>query len=162
MRENSTIKKLSINDIRTIQRHLKKTYHGSRKRHIDEHYHWRTRTKRNPSMNCTSEDLIDTHIFDARGISKRFRHAAIFGAIESLDDGESMRFINDHDPAPLLVQLQQRYGGQVIVDYVDRSGPVVINFHIRSQPQESLNSSTGEAAGSCCGSGSCGCSSGGR
>lgn len=43
--------------------------------------------------------------FDARGIAKRFRHAAIFGALESLNEGETMRFVNDHDPLPLLKQI---------------------------------------------------------
>ena len=43
--------------------------------------------------------------FDARGVAKRFRHAAIFGALESLNHGERMRFVNDHDPLPLLDQL---------------------------------------------------------
>jgi len=47
--------------------------------------------------------------FDARGIAKRFRHAAIFGALDALRAGETMRFVNDHDPLPLLQQLQQRY-----------------------------------------------------
>ena len=50
--------------------------------------------------------------FDARGIAKRFRHAAIFGALDALNSGETMRFVNDHDPLPLLAQLQQRYGDQ--------------------------------------------------
>lgn len=107
-------------------------------------------------MDCCSENHLDTHIFDARGISKRFRHSAIFGAIESLDDGETMRFINDHDPLPLLAQIAQRYGTQVTPEYVDRSGPVVIDFHIRAyQP-----AGEGEGAGSCGGSGGCGCSGG--
>ncbi len=38
------------------------------------------------------------HPFDARGVAKRFRHAAIFGALRSLNAGETMRFVNDHDP----------------------------------------------------------------
>ena len=42
--------------------------------------------------------------FDARGIAKRFRHAAIFGALDALMPGEVMRFCNDHDPIPLLGQ----------------------------------------------------------
>ena len=42
--------------------------------------------------------------FDARGVAKRFRHAAIFGALDSLQAGETMRFANDHDPLPLLSQ----------------------------------------------------------
>ena len=40
--------------------------------------------------------------FDARGVAKRFRHAAIFGALDALRPGETMRFANDHDPLPLL------------------------------------------------------------
>jgi uncharacterized protein (DUF2249 family) len=39
-----------------------------------------------------------TYFFDARGIAKRFRHAAIFGALDALRPGETMRFCNDHDP----------------------------------------------------------------
>lgn len=108
-------------------------------------------------MECCSEPSTTTvHIFDARGISRRFRHSAIFGALEALDDGETMRFINDHDPLPLIAQLGQRYGKQLSVEYVDRSGPVIIDFHVRlDQP---AGSSQGEGAGSCGGSGGCGCS----
>ncbi len=67
--------------------------------------------------------------FDARGIAKRFRHAAIFGALDALHPGETMRFVNDHDPLPLLDQLEARYGAMVRVDYEQR-GPdgVVIDF----------------------------------
>ena len=46
--------------------------------------------------------------FDARGVAKRFRHAAIFGALDSLNPGETMLFVNDHDPLPLLAQLFER------------------------------------------------------
>ena len=67
--------------------------------------------------------------FDARGIAKRFRHAAIFGALDALRPGETMRFVNDHDPLPLLEQLQTRYGEAVSIRYKQR-GPegVVIDF----------------------------------
>ena len=53
----------------------------------------------------------NVHVFDARGIARRFRHSAIFGALGALRNGETMRFINDHDPIPLLGQLDQRFGG---------------------------------------------------
>jgi hypothetical protein len=43
-----------------------------------------------------SDDMI--YPFDARGVAKRFRHAAIFGALDALMPGETMRFCNDHDP----------------------------------------------------------------
>ena len=67
--------------------------------------------------------------FDARGIAKRFRHAAIFGALDALTPGETMRFCNDHDPIPLLRQLQERYGDRVQISYVQKvPGEVVIDF----------------------------------
>ena len=67
--------------------------------------------------------------FDARGIAKRFRHAAIFGALDALRAGETMRFVNDHDPLPLLDQLAQRYGEAVEIGYRQREpGSIVIDF----------------------------------
>ncbi len=74
-----------------------------------------------------SPDMI--YPFDARGVAKRFRHAAIFGAINALHPGETMRFVNDHDPLPLLDQLQARYGAGVEIAYRQREpGAIVIDF----------------------------------
>ena len=71
------------------------------------------------------------HSFDARGVAKRFRHAAIFGALRSLNAGETMRFINDHDPLPLLAQLQQTFGEGLGINYVRREpGEIVIDFQV--------------------------------
>lgn len=67
--------------------------------------------------------------FDARGIAKRFRHAAIFGALDALHPGEIMRFVNDHDPLPLLEQLRARYGEALRIEYRQReAGAIVIDF----------------------------------
>ena len=67
--------------------------------------------------------------FDARGVAKRFRHAAIFGALDSLRPGETMRFVNDHDPLPLLDQLVARYGETVTITYRQREpGAIMIDF----------------------------------
>lgn len=67
--------------------------------------------------------------FDARGVARRFRHAAIFGALDSLHPGETMRFVNDHDPLPLLDQMRQRYADAVAINYVKREpGQIVIDF----------------------------------
>lgn len=86
------------------------------------------------------------HLFDARGIGKRFRHAAIFGALDSLTPGETMRFVNDHDPLPLLAQLRQRYGDALLIEYRAREPVgVMIDFTI---------------AGNDSGSESCGCGGG--
>jgi uncharacterized protein (DUF2249 family) len=65
---------------------------------------------------------------DARGVAKRFRHAAIFGALDALKPGETMRFINDHDPLPLLEQIAARYGERVEVEYRHRdAGAIAID-----------------------------------
>ena len=75
----------------------------------------------------TTSDAI--YPFDARGVAKRFRHAAIFGALDSLNSGETMQFVNDHDPLPLLDQLRARYGDTVSIEYQQREpGAIVINF----------------------------------
>ena len=67
--------------------------------------------------------------FDARGVAKRIRHAAIFGALDALNAGETMRFVNDHDPLPLLDQLAARYGEGVTIRYVQGDpGAIVIDF----------------------------------
>lgn len=69
------------------------------------------------------------HPFDARGVARRFRHAAIFGALDTLMPGEAMRFMNDHDPVPLLRQIEDRYGETFEVAYRHRSeSGVVIDF----------------------------------
>ena len=74
-----------------------------------------------------ADDMI--YPFDARGVAKRFRHAAIFGALDALMPGETMRFCNDHDPLPLLQQLQMRYGEAVHIEYRQREpGAIVIDF----------------------------------
>ena len=80
-----------------------------------------------PVHNHNRADSI--YPFDARGIAKRFRHAAIFGALDSLHPGEVMRFVNDHDPIPLLQQMEARYGEAVEITYRQREAAgVVIDF----------------------------------
>lgn len=73
----------------------------------------------------------NVHPFDARGVAKRFRHAAIFGALAALQPGETMRFCNDHDPLPLLSQIEGHFGGKVQINYVSREpGQIIIDFLI--------------------------------
>lgn len=83
-----------------------------------------------PAHNHNRPDGI--YVFDARGIAKRFRHAAIFGALDALQAGERMRFVNDHNPLPLLQQMQDRYGDRVDIQYLEQSPEqVVIDFVLR-------------------------------
>jgi len=89
-------------------------------------------TKKDTRMthNCANTISFDLcYPFDARGVAKRFRHAAIFGALDALNPGETMSFVNDHDPVPLLSQLTQRYGERISIHYVSREpGQIAINF----------------------------------
>jgi len=80
--------------------------------------------------NCSNTISADLRYpFDARGVAKRFRHAAIFGALDALNPGETMAFVNDHDPLPLLDQLSQRYGESIAINYASREpGRIAINF----------------------------------
>ncbi len=84
-------------------------------------------------MNATSDTHYKAYPFDARAIAHRFRHSAIFGALDALQEGEAMRFVNDHDPLPLLQQIRQRYGDSVDAVYRQREpGAIVIDFVIVS------------------------------
>lgn len=59
---------------------------------------------------------------DARLIPHQLRHAAIFGAVDSLPAGQAMALVAPHDPLPLLSQLGDRYGNGLEVTYLV-SGP---------------------------------------
>lgn len=87
-----------------------------------------------------TSSILQFHPFDARGIAKRFRHAAIFGAIDALRPGETMRFVNDHDPLPLLAQLRERYGNGLSIEYRSRDGDgVTIDFTVAGGPAEATS-----------------------
>lgn len=78
-----------------------------------------------------------THVFDARGVARRFRHSAIFGAVDVLRSGETMRFVNDHDPLPLIAQLRNRLGDNLTVTYRERGAEtVVVDFGIIDLPPQ--------------------------
>ena len=87
-------------------------------------------------MSASLDPQPSVHVFDARGVSRRFRHSAIFGALGALRNGETMRFVNDHDPIPLLGQLIERFGEHLSITYLQR-GPeaVVIDFGIQGLPE---------------------------
>ena len=67
--------------------------------------------------------------FDARGIAKRFRQAAIFAAMDMLRPGETMRLLSDCDLVPLQEQVRRRFGTALTSRSVER-GPerIVVDF----------------------------------
>jgi uncharacterized protein (DUF2249 family) len=98
-----------------------------RMRHVTHIFQSKESEMTHSCSNTVSSDL--RYPFDARGVAKRFRHAAIFGALDALNPGETMVFVNDHDPLPLFTQLTQRYGESIAINYVAREpGQIVINF----------------------------------
>lgn len=84
------------------------------------------------SHDCSTPVVTEgIYPFDARYVAKRFRHAAIFGALDALQAGEVMRFCNDHNPLPLLSQIETRYGARVKIVPVSHSpGEFIIDFRV--------------------------------
>ena len=59
---------------------------------------------------------------DVQTIPHAVRHAAIFGALESLSPGNALVLSATHDPVPLLRQLEAEHGDAFRAEYRDR-GP---------------------------------------
>ena len=65
------------------------------------------------------EDLPE---LDVQTIPHAVRHASIFGAIDSLRPGAGLIISATHNPVPLLMQMEARYGEGVGAEYLDE-GP---------------------------------------
>ena len=79
---------------------------------------------------CGEARAQDAPVLDARAIPHAIRHAAIFGALDSLPSGGALVLVAPHDPQPLLAQARDRYPEGVVVEYL-QSGPEA--WHIRLQ-----------------------------
>ncbi len=64
----------------------------------------------------------DQVVLDVRQIPHAIRHATIFGALGAIAPGFSIDLIADHNPLPLLAQLDERHPGEFAVSYVE-DGP---------------------------------------
>ena len=73
---------------------------------------------------CGGHDEAGLPELDVRVIPHAIRHATIFGALDGLRPGAGLVLVADHDPLPLLAQLEQRTPGAYAVDYRD-AGPDV-------------------------------------
>jgi uncharacterized protein (DUF2249 family) len=76
------------------------------------------------SKRCGCSDAGDhgDPVLDARLLPHEIRHAAIFGALDSLQPGAALVLVAPHDPLPLLAQARDRYPAGVQVEYLQR-GP---------------------------------------
>ena len=57
-----------------------------------------------------------TSTLDVRQIAPRERHSTIFACFDSLQPGQAMRLVNDHDPRPLRYQLESSRFARVQAD----------------------------------------------
>lgn len=64
----------------------------------------------------------DTDTLDVRTMPPRERHPTIFGRLDSMASGDTLRLLNDHDPVPLRYQLEATRPEQFRWDVVE-AGP---------------------------------------
>lgn len=83
---------------------------------------------------CTCSDAAShaDPVLDARTIPPAIRHAAIFGALDSLTNGAALVLVAPHDPVPLLAQARARYGEGLEIEYVQQ-GPDAWHVRLRRQ-----------------------------
>lgn len=67
-------------------------------------------------------DTKTERVVKVNDIDPRHRHMVIQQLFEHLPPGASLQLVVDHDPKPLRVQLETRYGGQCQWSYVEE-GP---------------------------------------
>jgi uncharacterized protein (DUF2249 family) len=72
---------------------------------------------------CGTVDPPGNPELDVRVIPHAIRHATIFGALDAVAPGAGLEIVADHDPVPLLNQVQQRMPGRFEIAYLQR-GPV--------------------------------------
>jgi len=75
-----------------------------------------------------SETNMNT--IDVRPIIPREKHPAIFSMFNSLQPGETMLLINDHDPKPLYYQMEAEIAGKFEWEYMEQ-GPEVWKVNIK-------------------------------
>ncbi|CAH1662063.1 DUF2249 domain-containing protein [Chelatococcus asaccharovorans] len=61
---------------------------------------------------------------DVRTIPPFESHPRVFGMIEGLESDECFMIISDHDPHPLHYQIETKYPGLIVWEYLEQ-GPTV-------------------------------------
>lgn len=73
-------------------------------------------------------------IINAPVLANPVKHQTILAALEALPEGYSAMLINDHDPKPLLYQLDAEYPGQFVSEY-EESGPTQWSIRLTRNAQ---------------------------
>lgn len=79
---------------------------------------------------CGEADGHADPVMDVRAIPHEIRHAAIFGALDSLTGGSALVLVAPHDPLPLLAQARARYPEGINVSYLQQ-GPEAWRIRIQ-------------------------------
>ena len=74
------------------------------------------------SCGCGGVDGTEDPVIDATTIPHAIRHAAIFGALDSIAPGNALVLIAPHDPIPLLAQARDRYPAGRVAGHPDPPG----------------------------------------
>lgn len=98
----------------------------------------------------TSPAAAPTATIDLRPIAPRDRHALVFARFDSLQPGQALELVNDHDPQALRVQFDDRAFAQYDWRYVE-NGPASWRVRIGKKGA----SASPFAGDSCCSGGAC-------
>ena len=100
---------------------------------------------------ATATATATTTTIDLRTIAPRERHALVFACFDALQTGQAMQLVNDHDPQPLRLQLDDRAFGRFEWAALE-SGPSVWRVQITCVSIKPIL----VANDSCCSGGACG------
>lgn len=78
---------------------------------------------------CGGHDEEGYPLLDVREIPHAIRHATIFGALDGLGAGQGLILAADHNPLPLLSQLEQRAPGAFDINYLEE-GPELFQLQL--------------------------------
>jgi len=93
---------------------------------IEIHHSHADAVAENPTSHaasCTCGE-VDENLpeMDVQSIPHAIRHAAIFGAVNALRPRAALIISANHNPIPLLTQLEARYGDAYTASYLEK-GP---------------------------------------
>ncbi len=71
---------------------------------------------------CGEGHTVDLPVLDVQQIPHEIRHATIFGALGGIQPGRGLIISANHNPIPLLRQLEERAPGVYQVEYLEE-GP---------------------------------------
>jgi uncharacterized protein (DUF2249 family) len=94
---------------------------------------------RRAAVSKASPDLASAvSVLDLRQVPRAMRHPMVLDAFDSLSVGDSCILVNDHDPQPLRIQIEQIRDGEMRWEYIER-GPGAFRIHVTRVAPNSVN-----------------------